>query len=198
MDVQLATFKKDIEHYYPGLTDDEWDAIKCKLTSVAFKKEEVVFPSSRICRYILFVSEGILASEYQPGSKTVISRFFGKNDLCTNMVSFLEEKKCSDQLFTATKAHGVLIPRQVFIQYYLHSGGIGVYFRKKLLNILLEAKQFVSIKTISDAKHQIAFLQEYYPEVLLEVPWKHIANFIGVSAPWLSRILKKKEIRKEL
>ena len=198
MDVQLATFKKDIEHYYPGLTDDEWDAIKCKLTSVAFKKEEVVFPGNRLCRYVLFVSAGILASEYQQGSKLIISRFFRKNDLCTNVVSFLKEKKCSDQLFTNTEAHGVLIPRQVFMQYYLHSGGKGLYFRKKILNIVLEDKQFVSIKTISNTKHQLTFLQEYYPEVLLEVPWKHIANFIGVSAPWLSRILKKKEIRKEL
>ncbi|MEM9000265.1 MAG: hypothetical protein AAGB24_08370 [Bacteroidota bacterium] len=196
MDAQLAVLKADIEQYCPKLTEAEWRTFQNKLTPVSYKKGVIVFPSNKVCKHILFVSNGILASEYHNQNKLVISRFFAEKGLCSNLVSLLNEEECNDQLVTMTSVQGVLIPYQVFLESYLYSDGISLYFRKKLLNVLLEDKHFVSAKTISDVKYQLAFLQEHYPTILLEVPWKHIANFIGVTPAWLSRTLKKKEIKK--
>ncbi|MEM9329099.1 MAG: hypothetical protein AAGA85_25775, partial [Bacteroidota bacterium] len=82
-------------------------------------------------------------------------------------------------------------------EHYLYSDGIGLYFRKKMIEILLEDKEFMTIKTLSGVQGKLAFLQENYPEVILETPWKYIANFMGVTPAWLSRTLKKKEVRKK-
>ncbi|MEM6817094.1 MAG: hypothetical protein AAF600_22330, partial [Bacteroidota bacterium] len=60
--------------------------------------------------------------------------------------------------------------------------------------ILLEDKQFMSMKTVSGLKPKLTFLQEDYPEVILDAPWKYIANFMGVTPEWLSRNLQKKKV----
>ncbi|MEM6763767.1 MAG: hypothetical protein AAF824_17895 [Bacteroidota bacterium] len=197
MDTRLAILKEEVKHHYPGLTDQEWNTLQVSLTPVAYKKEKIVFPVDEICRHILYVTEGILASEYHSSEKLVISRFFTQNSVCANLVSLLKEEKSNDQLITITEVKGVLIPYEVFMENYLYQDGIGLFFRKKLLHVMLEAKEFVSLKTISDVKHQLAYLRNHYPEVVLNVPWKHIANFMGVTPAWLSRTLKKKQVKED-
>ncbi|MEL6191939.1 MAG: hypothetical protein AAFR66_07805 [Bacteroidota bacterium] len=198
METQLVILRKDILQHYPELTEQEWNTMMEKLEPVTYKKEEIVFPVDEICRHIFYVTEGILASEYHSTEKLIISRFFTQNSVCANLVSLLNEAKSDDQLVAITEVKGVLIPYEVFMEHYLHSNGIGIFFRKKLLIVILEAKQFVSLKTISDVKYQLAYLREHYPEIILNVPWKHIANFMGVTPAWLSRTLKKKQIKEEL
>ena len=78
-------------------------------------------------------------------------------------------------------------------QKLLFRGRKSKYSGKKLLENLIEAKKFVSMKTLSGVEAKLQFLQENYPEILLEAPWKHIASFMGVTPAWLSRNLKKKK-----
>ena len=197
MDIRLAILKQDILRYYPTLSEDEWEVFQTHLTPVSYKKDAIVFPVYEVCTQILYVSEGILASEYHDNDKQVISRFFTKYGLCSNIVSLVKNIQSLDQVFSITEVQGVLIPKSIFLEYYLHMEGIGLYWRKKLIEVVLEDKQFIAIKTISGLRNQLTYFQEEYPEVILEAPWKHIANFLGVTPAWLSRTLKKKQIRKE-
>ncbi|MEO0338015.1 MAG: hypothetical protein AAF242_02260 [Bacteroidota bacterium] len=198
MDTRLASFKTDIKQYYQGLSEQEWDSFAESLIPVSYKKESIIFPIDKVCKQLLYISEGVVASQFQEDSKQVISRFFKSQSLASNIVSLLSKQTYYDQLIAITAVKGLLIPEQVFMDHYLHAHGIGLYFRKKLLNNTIEAKHFISIKTIAEVKYQLKFLQEYYPEILLEVPWKHIADFMGVTPAWLSRTLKKKDIRNKL
>ncbi|MEM1260210.1 MAG: hypothetical protein AAGH81_16925, partial [Bacteroidota bacterium] len=69
-----------------------------------------------------------------------------------------------------------------------YSNGIGLYFRKRLLENLLEDKMFISIKAMGiDSK--LDFLYSHYPEIINNVSWKKIARFLGITPQWLSKKL---------
>ena len=193
MQDSLNALYQEMIRYSPDLTLQEWTEFKKDLKPTQIKKGNVIFPRTKICHEVLFIVEGIAASEHFDGQENIINRFFSSRNLCTNVVSFLIQELDGDQLFAVTNLNGILIPYDQFHTCYLTSNGIGLYFRKKLLENLIEAKKFVSMKTLSGVEAKLQFLQENYPEILLEAPWKHIASFMGVTPAWLSRNLKKKK-----
>ena len=196
MDNYIDAFKEEVIAHSPKLSEEEWHSFAEKLTPVTFKKGETIFPYTEVCKHVLFLYKGLAASEYQKNHEIGINRFFKPLSLCTNLVSLITEKIFSDRLFAITEVQGVLIPYKPFFEHFLHSEGIGIYIRKKVLEVLVEDKQLISIKTGSGVKPMLSFLKENYPEVILEAPWKYIASFMGVTPAWLSRTLKKKEINK--
>ncbi len=191
MNPVLLAFRQEIISYYPNLSDSEWNDFQTPLKAMTYKKGDTIFPTDQVCKYILFIANGIVAAEDQSTDTLVISRFFQSKGLCTKVESILNNQRYNDRMFAVTQVQGVLIPKDLFLNLYLHNHHIGIYFRKKLLEIIVEDKQFISIKTNSSIKAQLAFLQEHYPEVVLETPWKYIADFMGVTPSWLSRVLKK-------
>ena len=197
MDFRLHTFREEVLSYFDHLSEQELSEFQSRLIPISFKKGEDVFPVSEVCRKVLFISKGILASEFQANEKLVITRFFKAKDLCSNIVSLFNKRLANDRVFAITNVEGVLIPDEVLMKYYMHSNTVGIYFRKRLLETLLADKHFMSIKTISGVQPKLTFLQENYPEVILDAPWKYIANFMGVTPAWLSRTLKRRGIVKE-
>ena len=75
---------------------------------------------------------------------------------------------------------------------YLYSDEIGIFFRKKIINHLIEAKHFISIKTTTNTKVQYSFMEENYPEVIAKTPSKYIAAFMGITPEALSRFLSQR------
>ncbi|MEM8568132.1 MAG: hypothetical protein AAGF85_16845 [Bacteroidota bacterium] len=194
MDIRLDTLKKEMSLYLDHFQEQDWDVFEDRLSPVSYKKGDTVFPASEICKKVLFIVNGILASEYQAKEDLTITRFFKSKGLCSNIVSLFNQQLANDRIFAITNVEGVLIPYELMLENYLYSNGIGIYFRKRLLEILLEDKQFMSMKTVSGLKPKLTFLQEDYPEVILDAPWKYIANFMGVTPEWLSRNLQKKKV----
>ena len=193
MDFRLQAFKEEILSYTDQLSEEEWDEFQARLRPVSFKKGQDVFPVSEVCKKALFTVEGILASEFQTKEGSFITRFFKSKDLCSNIVSLFSQQLAHDRVFAITPVEGILIPYDLLLDHYLNSNTVGLYFRKRILETLLTDKNFMSMKTIPGVEPKLSFLHENYPEVILEAPWKHIANFMGVTPAWLSRVLKKRD-----
>ncbi|MEO0572638.1 MAG: hypothetical protein AAF039_13110 [Bacteroidota bacterium] len=190
----IEIFKKELNKYVEKPIDEEWKEFRQRLKSVSFKKDSVIFLHSKVCINMLFITKGIVVTEYFNRNEQTITRFFRSKNLCSNISSFLTRNTVNDIVSAVTYTEGVFIPQTLFNQSYLHSNGIGVYFRKRLLENLLEDKMFISIKAMGiDSK--LDFLYSQYPEIINEVSWKKIANFLGVTPQWLSKKLHTRNSR---
>lgn len=193
MDLIFEAFLNDIRFHSNNLQSEEILKISSKCETVTYKKNETIFSSTKVCRQLFFITDGIAASEYINEDKAVISRFFTPNTICSNIKSLAEEVVHTDRLLAVTDMTGVLIPQDMFSKtYFVGTCNMGLYFRKKMMMALLADKDFISIKTLAGVEYQLSFLQRNYPEIILNVPWKYIASFMGVSPSWLCRTLKKK------
>ncbi|MEM6359421.1 MAG: hypothetical protein AAF149_20145 [Bacteroidota bacterium] len=189
----IEEFKNEVICYTEKISDEEWVNFRAGLKPVCFKRGDTIFQSNKVCKEVFFIVDGIAASEFHKENECVVTRFFRSKNLCSNVMSYFTSEVVNDRIFAITNIKGVMIPKDLFNNSYLYSRGIGLYFRKILLENSLEAKMLISVKTMSGVESKLKFLQESYPEIILEAPWKYIANFIGITPEWLSRTLNKKK-----
>ncbi|WP_299218650.1 cyclic nucleotide-binding domain-containing protein [uncultured Aquimarina sp.] len=193
MEDSIELFKNEIYNYTDASFEEEWSTFKLGLKSVSYKKGDVIFPRSKVCTEMLYITEGIVVTEYFNKNEQTITRFFRPKNLCSNISSFLTNEVVNDLVSAVTDVKGVMIPQSLFNESYLYSNGIGLYFRKRLMENLLEDKMFISIKAMGiDTK--LDFLYSKYPEIIKQVSWRKIANFLGVTPEWLSKTLKKRTL----
>lgn len=188
----LDVLKQEIQAYHIRLLDSHWDELSDNFSERIFKKRSDIFKQTEVCQSILYVTEGIAASQYIDDGETVITRFFRKGNFCTNLVSASSNSLGSDNVIAITDVKGICMPFRIFHKLYLHSNTLGLFIRKKMMENNIEAKNFISIKTISNIEKKYQFLEEHYPEIIRDTPSKYIANFFGITPEWLSRFLKNR------
>ncbi len=188
----MEKLKLEIEQYIQGGVDIEWQEFSAKLSFHTASKREIIFRQTDICDKVIYILEGIAASEYNKEDKGIISRFFQAGNLCSNMISAVSQTIESDNVIAITKVKYAAMPFNYFLKSYLYSDQIGVFLRKKILDHLIEAKNFVSIKTTGSTEAQYSYLEENYPEIIEKTPSKYIAAFIGITPEALSRFLKQR------
>lgn len=192
MQVNLKSIlRDDISRLNVPISQDEWDRLQGIIEDRHYPKKSVIFSQVSVCNEVLFITDGITASEFvTEGGKPIITRFFLKNNLCSNVVSAVSGIEASDNVYAVTATSAISIPYDLFYKCYLRSGKFGEYLRIKMLLNLVEVKNFLSIKTISSTKSRYQFLENNYPEILRLVPQKDIANFLGLTPEGFSRFLR--------
>lgn len=76
MDNKLHLFKQEIMRYDSQLGSSDWAGFKSELTPVSFKRGATIFPSTELCKHVLWIEKGITAAEYVAEDKSYIIRFF--------------------------------------------------------------------------------------------------------------------------
>ena len=188
----MEKLKLEVEKYLQGRIDNEWKAFSSQLSVHTASKREIIFRQTDICDSVIYVLEGIAASEYNEEDKSIISRFFQPGNLCSNMISAVSKTFASDNVIAITNMKYVAMPFDYFMNLYLYSDKIGIFLRKKILEHLIEAKNIINIKTSSVTEVQYSFLEENYPEIIAKTPSKYVAAFIGITPEALSRFLKQR------
>lgn len=188
----MEKLKLEIEKYLQEGIDSEWKVFSSQLSVHTASKREIIFRQTDICDRVIYILEGIAASEYNEQGKFIISRFFQPSNLCSNMISAVSKTFASDNVIAITNMKYVAIPFDYFMNLYLYSDKIGVFLREKILEHLIEAKHIISAKTSSVTEMQYRFLEENYPEIIAKTPSKYIAAFIGITPEALSRFLKQR------
>ncbi len=186
----MEELKRVMENYIQESIDNEWKEFSQNLSIHTASKREIIFRQTEVCNEVMYILEGIAASEYNVEDKLIISRFFQAGNLCSNLASATSRTIQSDNVIAITEVKYIAIPLDYFMKMYLHSNTIGIFFRKKILEHLIEAKNFISVKTSADTERQYAFLEKDYPGIIAKTPSKYIAAFIGITPEALSRFLK--------
>jgi CRP-like cAMP-binding protein len=186
----MEKLKLEIEKCIQGGIDTEWKEFSSHLTVNTASKRKIIFRQTDVCDSVIYILKGVAASAYNEEGKITISRFFQAGNLCSNMVSAVSKTIESDSVIAITNVKYVAMPFDYFMNLYLYSDKIGVFFRKKILEHLIDAKNFISIKTSATTEVHYSFLEKQYPEIIAKVPSKYIAAFIGITPEGLSRFLK--------
>lgn len=188
----IKELEVDIHLHNIEIPDSMRQEIRDTIKTASFKKKSVVICQTQVCNEMLFVVNGILASEYIVDGKSVISRFFVKSNFCSNIVSAASQDLALDNIIALTDVDVISMPFDWFIRCYLKDMTFGEYIRLKVMQNMLEAKNFISMKTISDTESKYQFLKKEYPEILQNVSDKYVAAFFGITPEGLSRFFKKR------
>ena len=106
----LVALKAEIETSVSPMPDAEWNRFVEHATELSVKKKVVILSQTEICREVLYITDGIAASEYVIEGRIIISRFFQKGNICRNLISAATARPDCDNLISITPLQAVSIP----------------------------------------------------------------------------------------
>lgn len=185
-----------VEEYFKQkaqLSDNQVRELGELFLAIDFPKKAMVLEQGNICRHLYFIEQGLVKAYFiDRNGEEVILNFASESWWITDIHSF-EENKAS-RLYIETIEPTVCRALTLEDQYALFEKvpGIERFFRMLLQKHVgvLQERLFEHIAATAEDRYD-NFL-ERYPNLSNRIPQNQIANYIGVSPEFLSRIRKRK------
>ncbi len=156
------------------------------------RKRQYLLQEGEICKYVAFVSTGMLRSYFvDEKSNEHIMQFAPEGWFISDLNSFINEDYSNLSIEAIEASELILISRtaHVFLENavpafykfnYMQFRGAYIAMHKRLINMF----------TLSAEEKYIHLLQ-IYPDIMQRVPQHMIASYLGLTAETLSRVRKK-------
>lgn len=164
------------------------DAILNMLSEVKIKKNHDLQSIGQTCKTIYFVQQGVARIYYYKDGKDVTEYFAFENDLIIRAESLFTGKPSHKAIQAISDTNFIAIPaRQLFGLFDQHRD-LERLFRKVVEHSYVDTISRLESLQFHSANERYAHLMEKSPEVIQEIPLKHIASYLGITQVSLSRI----------
>lgn len=191
-DDQYLKFKKYLLELVPDMDEDTWLAFLEKTQIVEYNKGDHIYRTGDICRYISFVSEGVLRSYYlTDDGREVVTSFTARDNYYSDYQSFLAQEPTRS--YTQALNNSVLInvsynDLQGLYSKYPKCERVGRIVAENLFKALSNRNSSFQFET--PQQRYIKFMVDH-AKVAQMIPLYMIASYIGITPEALSRIRKR-------
>lgn len=167
------------------------DAIPLHTESVCYKKGTVISRQGEVERYIYWLKSGSVKVSYFVDIKEFILDFWFTDDLFTSFASLIEQTPSVTQITALTEVVAERISYNQLVQVYKDSHQ-GSEIGRRMAERMYVHKTKKEIELISlTAEQRYEKLLEQSKRLILEVPVKDVASYLGILPESLSRIRRK-------
>ncbi|MEM6846421.1 MAG: Crp/Fnr family transcriptional regulator [Bacteroidota bacterium] len=179
-----------------NLSAEELETIVSRFTQVTFQKNEYILRAGEIAHYYYFVESGFIRSyAVDTDGNDITTNFYAKAQILIDWPSFFRKAPTKEFYQALTNCVAWRLGFDEFQQLFHSIESFREGGRSRLVGSYFTLKRR-SIAMITDpAKERYLQLVKEAPELVQNVPLKHIASYLGVTDTSLSRI--RKEIAKE-
>lgn len=164
------------------------EAIDQLCTTVPIKKNKDLQTIGQTCRTIYFVKEGSARIYYYKEGKDVTEYFAFENDLIIRAESLFTGKPSHKAIQAIRDTAFIAIPATPLFQLFDRHPDVERLFRKVVERSYVDTINRLESLQFHDAEERYKSLIELSPEVVREIPLKHIASYLGITQVSLSRI----------
>jgi hypothetical protein len=159
----------------------------------AYKKGEFYNEYKNVCKYLGFVLSGVfrIYKYHEPSGTERNMLFFTNDQFMSSFKSFLSQTSC--EYFTESMTGSEIM--------YIHYDDLQHLYKmspawERFGRILAEATIYVIMSNtegllFKTPEDRYAEMLELHPGILQSVPLYHIASYLGIEGPSLSRIRKR-------
>ena len=171
------------------LSDNEKDILQSLVTVEEIKKKAFFIEEGKICKYSAFVTSGCLKafSINDQGTEHVL-QFAPQNWWITDMYSFLTQKPSTLSIEALEDSSFIRISKNNQDELYNKIPKMERYFRILLEKNLVASRQRVLDILELSARERFEKFCTTYPNLILQVPQKSIASYIGVTPEFFSKL----------
>ncbi|MFA6083471.1 Crp/Fnr family transcriptional regulator [Mucilaginibacter sp.] len=158
-----------------------------------YKKGEFYNEYKNICKHLGFIINGVFRI-YRIDENTGEERnmlFFGNNEFIASYKSFLSQTACS--YFTESMMDSTIL--------YIHIDSLNMLYQQshkwERFGRMVAEQAFQAVMDATEgllfrsAEERYAELLKQHPDIFNVVPLYHIASYLGIKGPSLSRIRKR-------
>jgi len=163
---------------------------KLKIRTVA--RKEFLLQSGNISRHIYFIKKGLLRCYYIETGREVCSKFMKEGDFIVAVSSFFEQKESIEYIQAVEDSSLYYICYDELQHIYKHFPEFNFIGRMLTTKCFLLSEQRLKFIRMKQAGDRYQSMLKFFPELVLRVPAKYIASYLGVSEETLSRIRSRK------
>ena len=170
---------------------EELKLIYTQFEEVVFKKNDYLIEEGKIASYYYFLENGFLRSyAVDLEGNDITTKFFVEGDIVIDWHSYFLKKPCKESIQALTKGKCWRIRFSDFMKLF-HIEAFREVGRTRLVRNYFELKTH-SVSVITEhAKDRYLNLLDEKPNLIQNVPLKHIATYLGITDTSLSRIRKE-------
>jgi len=169
----------------------EWTVFSSKLTTFEVPKKTILLKQGATENYLYFIEKGIIRY-YIPKEENDLTFGFGfENELASAYDSFLTQSPCTYEIETLAETKIWRLTYAGLAEIYeetLVGNKMGRLITETLFR--KEMKKELSLRGESAEERYLKLFTER-PKLLLEIPLKYVASYVGVTPQALSRIRKR-------
>lgn len=170
------------------LSPEAGEAILNQCSEVKIKKNQNLQSIGQTCKTIYFVHQGVARTYYFKDGKEVTEYFAFENDLIIRAESLFTGKPSHKAIRSISDTTFVAIPAHPLFALFDKHRDIERLFRKIVERSYVETINRLESLQFHSAEERYLSLIEKSPEVVREIPLKHIASYLGITQVSLSRI----------
>lgn len=172
-----------------SLTKEECDLISSKVRQVTLKRKKIIIHEGQVAKEVAFVLSGCLRSySVDDNGFEHILQFAPSEWWVTDMYSFISQKPAYLNVEAITDSEIVLLSRQDQLYLFDRIPSLERYFRILTENSLIGTRQRLIDSMSLSAKQRYENFCNVYPSLINEIPQKLIAEYIGVTPEFLSKM----------
>ncbi|MEQ9289599.1 MAG: Crp/Fnr family transcriptional regulator [Cyclobacteriaceae bacterium] len=171
-----------------ALSSQVSDAILNMLSEVKIKKNHDLQSIGQTCKTIYFVQQGAARIYYFKDGKEVTEYFAFENDLIIRAESLFTGKPSHKAIQAISDTDFVAIPAHRLFALFDQHRDIERLFRKIVERSYVDTINRLESLQFHTAEERYHSLIEKSPEVVKQIPLKHIASYLGITQVSLSRI----------
>jgi hypothetical protein len=184
---------KQIIHAISGMSDEDFALSVPFWHERAYRKGEFYNEYKNVCRHLGFVLDGVfrIYKYHEPANLERNIMFFTNNQFMSSFKSFLSQTSCEYYTESMTNSEIMYIHYNHLQQLYSISPAwerFGRIFAESALHAVLGNTEGFLFKTPEDRYLEML---EQHPTIMQSVPLYHIASYLGIEGPSLSRIRKR-------
>jgi len=158
------------------------------LKEMEIRKKGFILKQGRICNSIYFVQTGLLRCFYNKDDKEINSWFMKEGDVIFSVESFLNQTPGRENIQALEDSILYYInydELQFLYNNFPEFNFVGRVVTEKYYK--LSEQRLFSLR-MQKGKERYNFILDHFPQIILRVPSKYIASYLGITEETLSRI----------
>ena len=157
-------------------------------------RKEFLHKAGHINRHIYFIKQGLLRSYYSDQGHEICTHFIKEKDIIVSASSFFLQKESIESI-QAIEDSTIWYFCFDELQYiYKHFPEFNIIARILVTKSYLLSEQRIRIIKTKQATHRYTTMLKHFPELILRVPAKYIASYLGMNEETLSRIRSNRNL----
>ncbi len=184
----LLALLNNIHPLSAGLQQYLTDKIKTRQAA----RKEIILQAGHLSRHIYFIQKGLLRTFYYEDGHEINSGFMLEGDMLAAVQSFFYQSASIESIQAIEDSRLSYIcynELQFIFNNFKEANFIG---RILMTRNYIASEQRLHCMRMKKAAARYQFMLKYYPQLILRVPAKYMATYLGISEETLSRIRSRK------
>lgn len=151
-------------------------------------KKEHLLQEGQVCRAIYFIHQGLLRCYYHRSGQEVCSWFMKEGDVMVAVESFFRQKRSYESIQALEDTTLYYVYYSELQDLYRRFPEFNFVGRVLTENYYCLSEQRLYTIRMMRSRERYDYLLEHYPELVLRVPAKYIASYLGLTEVTLSKI----------